>query len=130
MDSPALGSFVTPKRASDVRGATMLPGASQILSASNRRLPFLLLHRLSTQRQHLEKHKARVQHCSEAILKKTALVDSQMARLLASLGIGGCESPNPTKEAPAQASPWRGINPSPKLKRGSQLELKEVRHRY
>lgn len=111
----------TPRGANDARGADMLAGANQILSANNRRSPFLLLHKLSIQKQHLQKQKTRAERHSDAIVNKAALIDSQMAWLATSLGMSGCEGSNPST---AQFRELETRNP--KL----ETHLKEVRYRY
>lgn len=136
MNNPRTGA---PRGASDLRGADMVAGASQILSASNRRSPFLLLHKLSVQKQHLEKQQARALRRSEAVLRKAALIEAQMARLSTSLGTTTREGSNPSPpqlSVPPHAALVEGSAPRypstkrPTLNAQRSTPLKEVRHRY
>jgi hypothetical protein len=122
------GSPSSPRGASDTKGANTLSGAGQIFSVSNRRSPFLLLHKLSIQRQHMQKQEIRAERRSQAILRKKGLIASQMARLTTSLGLSGCEASNcspPQFRVPSSdLQELKTRNPQPKT------HLKEVRYRY
>lgn len=118
----------TPRGANNARGADMLAGANQILSASNRRSPFLLLHKLSIQKQHLQKQKARAERHSDAIVSRAALIETQMTQLAASLGFSGPEASSPSpaqfRVPSSEIGELETRNPKPKT------HLKEVRYRY